>query len=263
MRPRGPSAGWTVVVTGASSGLGRALALELARRGCSLVLSGRNKERLTLVEAEVRRAGAPWAASVAADLAAIGGAEALVAGVEALGHPVDALVNNAGAGQAGPWAQASTEDDRRLVRLLVDAPLALTRGFWNGWRRRGRGAVLNVASTGAFQPGPQTAVYYAAKSFLMHWSVALRHEEPWLAVTTLCPGALKTGFAASAGKRDVPGAPGPGHTARRAVRAWEAGKGLVVPGVFNKMMVFLSRSLPPAWVAVGVDAVQRSVRPTR
>jgi short-subunit dehydrogenase len=144
---------------------------------------------------------------------------------------------------------------------LIDAPLTLTRAFIPGWRERGRGALLNVASTGAFQPGPQTAVYYAAKAFFMNWSVALaREEHGWLTVTTLCPGALKTGFSAAAGKSEVPGAPGPGRTARIAVRAWKRNRGLVVPGLTNKILVFLSRVAPVAATAAVVEALQLAVR---
>lgn len=263
MRPRGPGPGWTVLVTGASSGLGRSLALELAGLGCGLVLCGRSLERLAAVQAEADAAGAPWTAVLSVDLAAPGGAEALVDATRGLGRTVDALVNNAGAARAGPWLEGGGEEDRSLVSLLVAAPLTLTRGLAPGWKARGRGAVLNVASTGAFQPGPETAVYYAAKAFLMSWSVALaREERSWLAVTTLCPGALKTGFAAAAGKEDIPGAPGPDATARKAVSAWRRGRGLVVPGIFNKIIVLASRLLPPPWTAVAVQGVQKSVRPS-
>jgi hypothetical protein len=249
-----------VLVTGASSGLGRCLALELSRAGCLLVLTGRNTGRLEAVAHEVRSHGGQ-ARTMTADLSVDGGVEGLANAVLALDPPVDALVNNAGAGLSGPWSRGTVEGDRALFRLLVDAPLALTRALLPRWRARGRGAVLNVASTGAFQPGPQTAVYYAAKASLASWSLALaREERQWLAVTTLCPGALKTGFSQAAGKADVPGAPGPEKTARTAVRAWTKGRGLVVPGVFNAWIVFLSRLLPPAWSAAAVEALQLSVR---
>lgn len=261
MRPPTPGAGWTVLVTGASSGLGRCLALELARLGCSLVLSGRDTLRLAAVEAEARAQGSPWATSLVADLAASEGVRVLIAAVEGLGRPVDALVNNAGAGRAGPWCDLDAAEEAALLQLLMHSPLALTRALRPGWRTRGWGAVLNVASTGAFQPGPQTAVYYAAKAFVLSWSLALAQEEGrWLAVTTLCPGALKTGFARAAGKIDVVGAPGPERAARAAVRAWSAGRRLVVPGMMNKLLVGASRLLPPTWVAGVVEGLQLAVK---
>jgi len=261
-RLAGPGPGWTVLVTGASSGLGRALAVELARAGCFLVLSGRDQGRLEATVHEVEKAGARGTVVLTADLSVASGVAALLAQLDRLDRPIDALVNNAGAGRAGPWSTGSDESDRALVALLVDAPLALTRHLLPGWRERGRGALMNIASTGAFQPGPETAVYYAAKAFLASWSLALaREERSWLVVTTLCPGAMATGFAAAAGKTTVPGAPSPGPVARVAARAWKQNRGLVVPGMVNKLMVFLSRIAPPAWSAAAVEAIQRSVRP--
>lgn len=258
----GPRVGanWTVLVTGANSGLGRCLALELAALGCRLILTGRNASRLEAVATEVQSAGAS-AAWFSVDLASAQGVDQLLDEVSVLGWPVDALVNNAGFGLSGAWAEGSREDDRRLVGLLVEAPLALTRAFLGNWRHRGRGAVLNVASTGAFQPGPQTSVYYAAKAFLMSWSVALGHEEgTWLAVTTFCPGAMRTTFASNAGKANIPGAPGPERYAKIAISAWKKNRGLVVPGWSNRLLVFLSRLAPVSVTAAVVDRIQRSVR---
>ena len=258
---KGPSPGWTVLVTGASSGLGRALACELARVGCSLVLTGRDGARLEETKGLVKALGAPQVSVFTADLATPGGPEALVGAIRGRGLGINALVNNAGAGRAGAWTEGSTDQDRDLVRLLVDAPLVLTRAFLPSWREKGWGALLNVASTGAFQPGPQTALYYAAKAFLMNWSVALaREERGWLAVTTLCPGALKTGFSTAAGKLDVPGAPGPERTARVAIQAWRRGRGLVVPGGGNKVLVFLSRLAPVSLTAAVVERLQLAVK---
>lgn len=260
-RVLGPGPGWTVLVTGASSGLGRALAIELALGGCFLVLTGRDRGRLEVTAHEALKAGCPGTIVLTADLSTDAGIASLTAQVGALDRPVDALVNNAGAGRAGSWSTGSGELDREHVRLLVEAPLALTRHLLPGWRERGRGALLNVASTGAFQPGPGTAVYYAAKAFLASWSLALaREERSWLAVTTVCPGAMATGFAAAAGKVNLPGAPGPEVAARVAVQAWKKKRGLVVPGFGNKAMVLLSRIAPPAWSAAVVEAIQRSVR---
>jgi len=235
--------------------------LELARKGCGLVLSGRDTVRLETVAQEALNEGAALTKILAADLAAERGAEDLADLVEASGLSVDALVNNAGAGRSGPWSDSTLADDRAFFRLLIDAPLTLTRTFLPGWRRRGRGALLNICSTGAFQPGPQTAVYYAAKAFLASWSLAFAQEEHrWLAVTTVCPGAMKTGFSSTAGKSDVPGAPFPEMVAKKAIRAWERGRGFFVPGFMNKILVFVSRMLPPAWMARAVQTLQLAVK---
>ena len=261
MKVRGLQLGWTVLVTGASSGLGRALALELARKKCGLVLTGRDQDRLKAVSEEALVLGAAFAETLTGDLSVPGGVETLVEAVKSLGVPVQALVNNAGAGKAGPWQEFTLQDDRLLMNLLVDVPLALTRAFLPEWRRQGQGALLNVASTGAFQPGPQTAVYYASKAFLASWSMALaREERRWLTVTTLCPGAMKTRFAESAGKRDIVGAPSPEKIAKEAVRGWQKGKPLIIPGFTSKLLVLASRWLPLAWTAALVELIQLSVR---
>lgn len=255
-----PRAGWTVLVTGASSGLGRAMALELANRGYRLILAARNPERLATVVAEARQRGIE-ACGWTADLATPAGIQELIDGIRTVGWAVDALVNNAGASRAGRWADGSDVEDQGLQSLLIGAPLALTRHWLPLWRARGRGAVLNVASTGAFQAGPQTAVYYAAKAFLMSWSMALAQEErDWLVVTTVCPGAMHTGFAASAGKVDVPGAPEPGKIARIAIDRWERNRALVIPGWGNRVLVLVSRIAPVSVTARVVDAIQRSVK---
>jgi short-subunit dehydrogenase len=175
--------------------------------------------------------------------------------------PLDGLVNNAGAGTSGPWEKLAAEEVERLLQLLVRTPLTLTRAFLPGWKTRNRGAVLNIASSGAFQPGPQTAVYYAAKSFLTSWSLALAQEErAWLRVTTACPGALKTPFSENAGRQTSPGALDPKRVAQVIVKAWSRGRGLVIPGAANKLLVSLSRHLPPQWVAAAVDRIQSSLK---
>ncbi len=261
MRHLGPQPGWTVLVTGASSGLGKFVALELARRRCGLILCGRDAGRLKSVAQQSLGLGASLVKSFSFDLATTEGIAALLSSIEALGVPIDALVNNAGAGIAGLWSSSDAAEEKALLRLLVDAPLALTRGLLPNWRKRGKGALLNIGSTGAFQPGPHTAVYYAAKAFVVSWSLALaREERSWLTVTTFCPGAMKTGFSESAGKRNLKGAADPEKMARKAVTCWRKGSGLVVPGLLNKLLVFLSRLLPPAWTAIGVEAVQLSAR---
>lgn len=198
-----------ILVTGASSGLGTQIAFELARQRYPLILTGRNRDRLAEVGQQTRSLGSPTVFPIEADLSLPEGTEDLLGQCRRLDTNIVGLVNNAGAGRAGPWNESSENSDRRQIELLINAPLSLTRAFVGDWEARGCGAVLNISSSGAFQPGPETSVYYAAKAFLMSWSVALREEEPWLSVTTLCPGAMATEFSRRAGKSDVPGAADP------------------------------------------------------
>src|SRR5262245_14582993 len=150
------------VVTGASSGLGRGLAVRLAHRGMSLVLTGRNEARLNEVAHEIGRA-APEVKieTVAADLATEAGLSALLAHVGT--RRIEVLVNNAGFGSYGPFAEADAQREANEVAVDVSAVIILARAFLPGMLARGSGGILNVASAIAFQPAPYQAVYGASK----------------------------------------------------------------------------------------------------
>ena len=153
------------VVTGASSGLGRGLAARLADRGMSLVLTGRNAARLDEAAREICRA-APRVKveTLAADLATQSGVSALL---DYVGHrPIEVLINNAGFGSYGPFAEADADREADEVAVDVNAVVTLARAFLPGMLARGSGGILNVASTIAFQPAPYQAVYGASKAFV-------------------------------------------------------------------------------------------------
>jgi short-subunit dehydrogenase/uncharacterized protein YndB with AHSA1/START domain len=244
------------VVTGASSGLGRGLAARLAEKGMSLVLTGRNEARLHEAAQQIRRA-APQVRveTVAADLAAPSGVAALVAHVG--GRPVEVLVNNAGFGSYGPFAQADADRESDEVGVDVSAVIALARAFLPGMLARRSGGVLNVASTIAFQPAPYQAVYGASKAFVLSFSQALWAEAraSGVSVTALCPGPTRTGFV-DALRADV------GHTAIYArlaepgpvieagLKGLDAGRAVVVPGLRNKLGAALGRLLPREWMTL-------------
>ena len=195
------------VVTGASSGLGRGLAARLADRGMSLVLTGRNEARLNDVAHEIRRA-APRVKveTVAADLSTASGVSALIDHVG--DRPIEVLVNNAGFGSYGPFAEADPDREADEVAVDVSAVVTLARTFLPGMLARRSGGILNVASAIAFQPAPYQAVYGASKAFVLSFSEALWAEAraAGVAVTALCPGPTRTGFVDALGA-DV------GHTA--------------------------------------------------
>jgi uncharacterized protein len=195
------------VVTGASSGLGRGIAARLADRGMSLVLTGRNDARLSETADQIRRtAPRVKVETVAADLSTGSGVSALLDHVG--NHPVEVLVNNAGFGSYGPFAEADPDREADEVAVDVSAVIALARAFLPGMLARGSGGILNVASTIAFQPAPYQAVYGASKAFVLSFSQALWAEARagGVAVTALCPGPTRTGFVDALGA-DV------GHTA--------------------------------------------------
>src|SRR5262245_7129869 len=195
------------VVTGASSGLGRGLAARLADRGMSLVLTGRNVARLEETAEQIRRAGPKVRVeTIAADLARAAGVSSLLDYVR--DRPIEVLVNNAGFGSYGPFAESDWDREAEEVAVDVSAVVALARAFLPGMIARGSGGILNVASAIAFQPAPYQAVYAASKAFVLSFSQALWAEAraAGVAVTALCPGPIRTGFVGALGA-------GVGHTA--------------------------------------------------
>src|SRR5262245_2703554 len=188
------------VVTGASSGLGRGLAARLADRGMSLVLTGRNEVRLEETAQQIRRA-APRVKveTVAADLSTRSGLSALLDHVG--DRPIEVLINNAGFGSYGPFAETDLDRESDEVAVDVYAVIALARAFLPGMIARGSGGILNVASTIAFQPAPYQAVYGASKALVLSFSQARWAEAraAGVAVTALCPGPTRTGFVDALG----------------------------------------------------------------
>ncbi|OBG63593.1 SDR family oxidoreductase [Mycobacterium sp. E3339] len=247
------------VITGASSGFGAIFADQLARRGMSLVLAGRDEARLKAVAQRVEQ---PVELAVG-DLGTRAGVDNLVARLD--GREVDVLVNNAGFGTYGPFAEVDAERERELVAVNVDALVRLTHAVLPGMLARGRGGVLNVASTIAFQPGPYQATYGASKAFVLSLSQALWAETrgSGVTVTALCPGPTRTGFVDALGS-DV------SHTAiyRRlaapepvvaaGLRGLDRGRAVVVPGWRLRAMATGSR-LMPGWLSAVVSG--RMLRP--
>ena len=180
------------LVTGASAGIGAELAREAARRGHRLVLTARRADRLAALAKD-----GGGAAIVAADLADPRGPAAIIAELEARGLSVDTLINNAGLGQRGRVAEIPLERQLAQIDVNVRALTELTVRLLPAMMARRRGGILNVASTAAFQPGPNMAVYYATKAYVLSFTEAL-HEEvrPFgIHVSALCPGPTRSEFA--------------------------------------------------------------------
>jgi len=159
------------LITGASAGLGVEFARQLSKRGHRLVLAARRKERLEDLAKELGNARA-----VAIDLSKAGAAAKLLADVEAAGEQVDLLVNNAGFGLIGRFAELDAQRERQMIDLNVGVLMDLCRAVAPHMIQRKSGGILNVASTAAFQPGPNMAVYFATKAFVLSFTEAL-HEE--------------------------------------------------------------------------------------
>jgi short-subunit dehydrogenase len=191
------------------------------------------------------------------NLAEPGAAEAVWAEVERRGIAVDVLVNNAGVGLYGGFAGTPPERTRTMLRLNIEALVALTRLALPGMLERRRGRIVNLASTAAFQPGPFMAVYYASKAFVLSFSEALAFElrGTGVTVTAVCPGPTPTGFQREAGLegRKVPGVvrvPVDG-VADVAYRGVMRGRRVVVPGLGNRLLAW-GAGLGPRWLATAV-----------
>ncbi len=236
----------TALVTGASSGIGRAVARRLAP-GCDrLLLVARRRRELETAAAEAHAAGCAEVEVVAADLADPAALEVLATRVETGGEggpPLDLLVNNAGLGHARHFAETAPEDLARMVAVNMVAPTRLARAALPGMLARGRGAVLNVASVAAFQPGPGMAVYFATKAYLLSLSRALAEEAAGggVTVTALCPGPTWTELPALSrlGGTRLFRAPFPvadaDSVARAGLDAVRRGRRVAVTGVANRL----------------------------
>ena len=239
--------GWAVV-TGASSGLGREFALALAERGYPVLAVARRGGRLRALADEVEACGGRLEPLVA-DLSTPAGVEALLARAGAL--EIELLVNNAGVASYGPFASASAERERGLVRLNVVAVVALSRGLMSQLLDRGRGGIINVASQMAFQPMPYFASHAASKAFVLSFSEALAEELRGTAVrvTAIAPGFVSTEFSEVAGSREperhLPHLQ-PRQVVESALRAHERGRTVKVVGPFYAFLTFAGRFAPRA-----------------
>ncbi|MBT2368871.1 SDR family oxidoreductase [Streptomyces sp. ISL-10] len=188
----------TVLITGASAGLGAAFARGFAAKGCDLVLVARDKERLEATAEHVRTVYAVAADSLPADLLEPAGLRTVADRLADAGRPVDMLVNNAGFGLAAPFPHSTIEDEERMLDLLVRVPLRLTHAAVPGMRERRRGAILNVSSVAGLLPA---GTYGAAKSWVTSFSESLRVDlAPYgVRVLAVVPGFTRTEFQERAG----------------------------------------------------------------
>ncbi len=245
------------LVTGASAGLGVEFARQLSSRGCRLVLAARRMERLEVLAAELGNAR-----PVEIDLSGEGAAAELVANVDAAGETIELLVNNAGFGLHGRVDKADPKRLRQMIDLNCGALTELCRQVLPGMVERGNGAILNVASTAAFQPGPGMAVYFATKAFVLSLSEAL-HEEVKIfgvSVTALCPGPTRTEFGEVAGFKGTRAIARLSMDSQAVVRAGlealDVNRAVVITGVLNKAGAQLARHAPRGLVRKVAGAIK-------
>ncbi|WP_186628086.1 SDR family oxidoreductase [Rhodococcus sp. BP22] len=248
-----PTPDSTAVVTGASSGIGAAIARELADRGHGVTLVARSGEKLSALAEELNSRGVR-AEVLAADLSERSARSELLGRVEALGLVPDILVNNAGLSTLGPVASSDPEAELNMIEVDVAAVADLCSRFLPGMTARGRGAVLNVASTAAFQPVPGQAGYGACKAFVLSYTQSLSGELHGTGVTAtaLCPGPVDTGFGETAGfsKEDAEAALpsvmwiSPEDVAKTAVDGMAKGQMVAIPGAINRIVSIFAQVTP-------------------
>ncbi len=267
MKQPAPTTRRVVVVTGASAGIGAALARVFAERGHDLVLIARRESKLDELADEIAAGGRPRPLVLPIDLAQPGASARIKAELAAQGLEPEYVVNNAGFGLVGEAAQLDHAEQLAMIDLNIRSLTELSLAFADTLARL-RGGLLNVASVAGFIPGPGMAVYYASKAYVLSFSEALHHElaRRGVRVTVLCPGPVPTEFQARAGIPRIPfprtGMPrvvGSNALTCTAEEVAEAGyeglmrgRRVVVPGLANKAVTTIARLLPRRFVLEAV-----------
>jgi uncharacterized protein len=260
-----PGSGSTALITGASAGIGAEIARLLAERGHGVFLVARRDDRLREIAEELRARFGVRAELEAADMTDPDGRDRVAAAIEEHGLAVEILVNNAGFGGHETFVGTPRERHIQMVRVNVEAVVDLSARYLPAMIERGRGAVINLASTAAFQPMPGNAVYAATKAFVLSYGEAVHHElkGSGVTMTTVCPGPVKTEFAEVAGiegaEERTPGViwTSPEEIAAHALTAADRGKRAIVPGALNRA-TSLAGQLSPRSLALPIaDRVWR------
>lgn len=253
----------TALITGASSGIGLDFARLFAEGGYDVVLVARTESKLKALADELSAKHGVRALPVAADLADPAASRQLMERLKADGVPVDVLVNNAGYGSYGAFAETDLDAELKMIQVNIAALTALTKAVLPGMLERKSGRILNVASTAAFQPGPLMAVYYATKAYVLSFSEALANETQGtgVSVTCLCPGPTKSGFQERAQMEESKLVKGKAimdslTVARAGYAALHRGQAVIIPGFMNKMMAQSVRFLPRSAITSIVRKVQ-------
>jgi short-subunit dehydrogenase len=250
------------VITGASAGIGAALARVFAAHGHETVLVARREQVLAGLADAIAASGAPRPTIVRADVARIDASRRISDALAANGLEPEFVVNNAGFGLVGAAARLDRAEQLAMIDLNIRALTDLSLAFAEVLERR-RGGILNVASVAGFLPGPGMAVYYATKAYVVSFSEALHRELSGrgVRVTVLCPGPVPTEFQARAGVTTKSFPPLLTQTAEEVAlqgyRGLQAGRRVVVPGFANKVVIAMTHLLPRRWMLELSDARNR------
>jgi uncharacterized protein len=252
MTSQNTTAGKTALVTGASGGIGKAIAQQFAKDGVNLVIVARSASALNQLASDWIKAYGVQVSVIAADLSEPNAAQLLHEEVQRRAIAIDYLVNNAGYGLYGLFKDTSLDEELAMMRINMETLTGITKRFLPGILAR-KGRIMNVASTAAFQPGPYMAVYYATKSYVLSFSEALASElaGSGVTVTALCPGPTRSGFQDKAAMNDSALVKGKRLPTADAVglagyKAMQRGQRVYIPGVMNWLMAQSVRFTPRA-----------------
>lgn len=243
----------TVLITGASSGIGLELAKLFAADKSNLVLVARSEEKLNDLAKSLRDTHGVDARVLVADLSDASSPQAIFDELKGDGVVIDVLVNNAGFGSLGPFAESNVDEQMNMLKVNIAALTHLSRLFLPGMVERKRGGILNVGSIAGFLPGPNMAVYYATKAYVLHFSEALAEEvrDKGVTVTCLTPGPTETGFGHASGMEKTSmfqnNVMGVEPVAKAGYHGFRKGQVIVTPGIRNKMTPWLIW-MGPRWL---------------
>lgn len=248
----------TVLITGASSGIGYEMAGIFAKNGYNLILVARRENILNKMKEKFLESYGVHTVVIQKDLAQPEASRQVYEEVKKMNINVDILINNAGIGSCGLFHEIDLKKHIDTIQVNITSLTELTRLIAEDMVKRKNGKILNVASTGAYQPGPLISVYYAAKAYVLSFSEAICNElKPYnITVTALCPGATKTEFGKNAGKGNLKNAMDPKKVAEAAYFGLMKGKRVVIPGTLNKFSVFFSKIMPRRILANIVRGIQ-------
>ncbi len=241
----------TVLITGASTGIGYALSKVFSRNGYNSVLVSRNHQKLEVVAKELQDQYDIQAKVMPKDLSVPSAPQELYNDVVAAGIDIDVLVNNAAFGINGKFTEFSVDEHLEMLQLNITALTMLCNLFGKDMVKRHSGSILNVASTAGFQAGPLMSTYYASKAYVILFSEGLNKElaQDGIQVSVLCPGVTKTDFFDRADMKTanilkLPGMMSADRVAEICYSGLMRGKKIIIPGIMNKMMAFSSRLGP-------------------
>ena len=250
------------LITGASSGIGYALANVFAREGYNLILVARSADKLNALQKQLTAQHNISAVVLPFDLTEIEAPRQLFEQVQAQNLTVDVLVNCAGYGDYGEFSNSDWPKQQGIIFLNIHALTYLCRLCLPGMIERGQGKILNVASTAAFQPGPRVSIYFASKAYVLSLgeAIATELEDTGVTVTTLCPGPTRTAFIQTANFDQIAVAendsldamPSAEAVAEYGYKAMKKGKVVAVHGLFNKFLAFSVRFAPRGLIRRGV-----------